>query len=714
MTMLTPVGEHELLLLWIQLVVLLVTARSLGLLAQRFRQPRVVGELAAGVLIGPSIAGRLFPDLVGWLFPGDPVQSALLLSIAWLGILLLLVVTGFETDLDLLRRLGRPVVGLSLGSLIIPLLMGFALGWVMPASVWGPGADRLSFAAFIGVALSISALPVIAKIMTEMGLMRRNVGQLTIAAGMINDLIGWMLLGVVVGLFSAGSVDVSSLLLTLGAVVLFLILGVTVGQRIVDQVLRRARSAGGFASALTATIAVTLVLGAITQAMGVEAVLGALVAGVILGRSRYQRHDVRRSVEVLSSSIFAPIFFATAGLYVDFAVLLTREGATWALAVLAVATVAKLAGSFLGGRLSGLSRIESLAAGIGLNARGAMEIVLATIGLSLGALNDASYAMIVLLAVATSMGAPPALRPVLRRLHAAPEESQRLAREELLESALLAGATSALLPTRGGLNSEVAAKVVDALLQPNASITVLTVRTVSARQDAADATRDLQGVAEALRGRNVELQTELDADPAARILREAGMGHRLLTLGLNEDFAGSHQLSEPVQRIIADSPIPMLLVRRGEHVRDSADLMMGNPFRRILLGVTGTRPGLAAEEVAFRLTGRYAARLLAVHVVTRGEQEQALSPAVQRQITRVRESASAFGAQGVFQARRAPMAADELLRSAEEWQADTIVVGATVRPIDGRPFLGHGTEWLFENARQTVIGVVFPPNDEER
>ena len=710
MTMLTPVGEHELLLLWIQLVVLLVTARSLGLLAQRFRQPRVVGELAAGVLIGPSIAGRLFPDLVGWLFPGDAVQSALLLSIAWLGILLLLLVTGFETDLDLLRRLGRPVVGLSVGSLVIPLAMGFALGWVMPASLWGPGADRLAFAAFIGVALSISALPVIAKIMTEMGLMRRNVGQLTIAAGMINDLIGWMLLGVVVGLFSAGSVQVGSLLLTLGAVVLFLVLGVTVGQRVVDQVLRRARSAGGFASALTATIAVTLILGSITQAMGVEAVLGALVAGVILGRSRYQRHDVRRSVEVLSSSIFAPIFFATAGLYVDFAVLLTREGATWALAVLVVATVAKLAGSFLGGRLSGLTSTESLAAGIGLNARGAMEIVLATIGLSLGALNDASYAMIVLLAVATSMGAPPALRPVLRRLHAAPEESERLAREELLAGALIAGATSALLPTRGGLNSEVAAKVVDALLQPNASVTVLTVR---ARRESPDARPDLLGVQEALRGRTVEMHAEVDLDPAARILNEAGMGHRLLTLGLNDDFSGSHQLSDPVQRVIADSPIPMLLVRRGEHVRDSADLT-GNPFRRVLLGVTGTRPGLAAEEVAFRLTGRYAARLLAIHVVTRGEQEGALSPAVQRQLSRVRESAGAFGAQGVFQARRAPMAADELLRTAEEWQADTIVVGATVRPIEGRPFLGHGTEWLFEHARQTVIGVVFPPNDEER
>jgi len=710
-TMLTPVGEHELLLLWIQLVVLLVTARTLGLLAQRLRQPRVVGELAAGVIIGPSIAGRLFPDLVGWLFPGDAVQSALLLSVAWLGILLLLLVTGFETDLDLLRRLGRPVIGLSLGSLVIPLAMGFGLGWLMPSTLWGPGADRLAFAAFIAVALSISALPVIAKIMTEMGLMRRNVGQLTIAAGMINDLIGWMLLGVVVGLFSAGTIAVGRLLVTLGSVVLFLALCITVGQRLVDQILRRARSAGGFASALTATIAVMLILGAITQAMGVEAVLGALVAGVVLGRSRYQRHDVRRSVEVLSSSIFAPIFFATAGLYVDFAVLLTREGATWALIVLVVATIAKLAGSFIGGRLSGLSRIESLAAGIGLNARGAMEIVLATIGLSLGALNDASYAMIVLLAVATSMGAPPALRPVLRRLRAAPEESERLAREELLERALIAGATSALLPTRGGLNSELAAGVLDALLQPSAVVTVLTVRSRS--EDDGDPFAALGGVFASLRGRQVERRAVVGDDPAASILEEALLGHRVVTLGLNDDFVGSHQLSEPVQRVIADSPVPLLLVRRGEHLRDTADLL-GSPFRRVLIGVTGTRPGLAAEEVAFRLAGRYAASLLAVHVVTRGGEQAALTPAVQRQLSRVREAAGAYGTSGVFQARRAPMAADELLRTADEWQADTIVVGATMRPIDGRPFFGHGTEWLFEHARQTVIGVVFPPSDEER
>jgi Kef-type K+ transport system membrane component KefB len=476
MTMLTPVGEHELLLFWIQLVLLLAAARGLGALAQRFSQPRVVGELSAGVLLGPSVFGRLFPDLASWVFPGDGVQSALLLAVAWLGITLLLVVTGFETDLGLLRRLGGPAVSLSAGSLIVPLVLGFGTGWIMPEALWGAEANRLGFSLFIGVALSISALPVIAKIMVEMDLMRRNVGQLTIAAAMANDLIGWMLLGVVVGIFTAGTVDVTGLTITIASVVAFLVLGLTVGQKIADQVLRQARASGGFGSALAATLLVVFVLGAITQGLGVEAVLGALIGGVILGRSRYQRQDVKRSIEVLSNAVFAPIFFATAGLYVDLAVLLEPTAILWAVIVLAVAAVAKLLGSFLGGRIAGMSSMESLAAGIGLNARGAMEIVLATIGLSLGALNDTSYAIIVLLAVATSMAAPPLLRPALRRVRPAEEEAQRLEQEEMLAKAVIADAQSALLPTRGGLNSVLAAKVLDALLQPSAHVTILSVR----------------------------------------------------------------------------------------------------------------------------------------------------------------------------------------------------------------------------------------------
>ena len=701
--MLTLVGEHELLLFWIALVVLLGTARALGALMQRWGQPRVVGELAAGVLVGPTVFGRLFPDLAGWLFPGGEVESALLMAVAWLGIVLLLLVTGFETDLALLRQLGMPAVSLSTGSLVLPLAIGFGLGWAMPADLWGAEANRLGFALFIAVALSISALPVIAKIMSEMNLMRRNVGQLTIAAAMANDLVGWLLLGAVVGVFTAGVVDAASLALSFASVLAFLVAALTIGQRFADVTLRRARRAGGFGGALSATLLITFVLGAITQALGVEAVLGALIAGIVLGRSRYQRADVKRSIEVMGNQVFAPIFFATAGLHVDLAVLLEPQALLWTGIVLAAAAVAKLGGSYVGGRLSGLSGGESLAAGIGLNARGAMEIVLATIGLSLGALNETSYAIIVLLAIATSVMAPLLLRPVLRRLQAAPEEAERLQREEMLSRSLIAGASSALLPTRGGVNSAVAARVLDALLQPSASITVLSVRPEAGEPD-------LEGVLRWIAHRSTDVRIETGDDPAATILEEAALGYGLLTLGLNEDYVGSHELSEPIQRVLAQAPIPLLLVRHREQVRDLGD-MEGWGVRRVLLGVTGTRPGRAAEELAYRLSAGLGADVLALHVVTRELTAGGASPAVERHLERVQEVASSFGVASAVAVRHGAVPADELLRAADEWDADTIVLGTSVRSANGRPFLGHGTEWLLEHARQTVLSVVFPAEE---
>ena len=704
MTMLTPVGEHDLLLFWVTLVVLLGTARGLGALMQRVGQPPVVGELAAGVLIGPTVFGRLFPDVAGWLFPGDVVPSALLLAVAWLGIVLLLVVTGFETDLGLLRRLGLPAVSLSAGSLMVPLAMGFGLGWVMPSFFWGEDANRLGFALFIAVALSISALPVIAKIMTDMNLMRRNVGQLTIAAAMVNDLIGWLLLGAVVGVFTAGTIDGRALALSFGLVLVFLVGALTIGQRFADGILRRARRVGGFGAALSATLFVTFVLGAITQALGVEAVLGALIAGMILGRSRYQRTDVKRAIAVIGNGVFAPIFFATAGLYVDLAVLLEPQALTWAGIVLIVASVAKLAGSYLGGRFSGLTHVESLAAGIGLNARGAMEIVLATVGLSLGALNETSYAIVVLMAVATSMAAPPLLRPVLRRLRAAPEEEQRLRREQVLAESLIANARSALLPTRGGLNSALAARVVDALLEPSAPVTVLSLRPTGAPDP------DLDGTIHLLGERSVDVRIETQSDVGSAILAEARLGYGLLTLGLNEDYSGSHQLSEPLQQVIAHAPIPLLLVRRAARTHDIGDLE-DLSIRRVLLGVTGTRPGRAAEELAYRLSLAFDADVLAVHVITRDLKGESSSPAVEQHLARVQQVAASLGVGSATAVRHGAVAADELLWAADEWDADSIVLGTTVRTANGRPFLGHGTEWLLEHARQRVLAVVFPSGE---
>lgn len=697
---LTPVGDHDLLLFWVQLVALLAAARLLGGLMRRIGQPAVVGELAAGLALGPSVLGRIAPGVGDWLFPGGAVSSSLLLAVAWLGIFLLLVVTGFETDLGLLRRLGRPAVNVSAGSLVVPLAMGLALGFVLPLTFLGDQEGRVGFALFMGVAMSISALPVVAKILADMHLMRRDFGQITIAAGMANDLVGWMLLGVVSGIVASGGFDLGSLLATLAAVTAFLVVSFTVGARGADRLLRRARGSDNpFTSALTATLLVALVAGAITHVIGVEAVLGALVAGIVLGRSKFQHDEVRHTLETMSSAVFAPIFFATAGLYVDFGVVFEGTNWVWTIVVVLVAAAGKLVGSYVAARMSSLSRMEGLAIGLGLNARGALEIVVATIGFSLGVLNDLSYAIVVVMALATSMAAPALLRPVLRRLTAAPEEAERLHREETLHRSVVAAASHVLMPSRGGANSLAAAQLLDLSLRPDATVTVLSVAGDAAGHDIRDATVD-RIVGGTFGPRQVHHRRHVADDVAADVLHEAGLGYDLMVLGLNEEFSGTHELSAPLRRIVASAQIPVLLVRRS---RTAGFEVPG--IRRVLVPVNGTRVGQAAEEIAYVLGARISATVDAVHVTAAaGRRDEA----GMGQLQRSRDLAERFGG-AVSVAIRTGTVHEEVLQEAVERQADLLVVGARTRGADlEQPFLGYGPEYLLEHAPMMVATIVFP------
>ncbi|HKE12600.1 MAG TPA: cation:proton antiporter, partial [Myxococcota bacterium] len=261
--------EHQLLVFWLELFVLLLAARGLGTLMRRLGQPTVIGELAAGLLLGPSIFGQLAPAAQAWLFPSDPVQRALLASVGWLGAFLLLIVTGLETDLGLVRRLGVKAARVALGSLVIPVLCGFGVGFVMPDVFLGPNAQREVFALFMATALGISALPVIAKVLSELDLMRRNIAQVILAAAMADDVIGWILLGMVAGLAQSGEIAVGHVIWTFLGLALFLAGAFTVGQRIVDALLREARRRrGGASAALTITVLVALFAGALTHQLG--------------------------------------------------------------------------------------------------------------------------------------------------------------------------------------------------------------------------------------------------------------------------------------------------------------------------------------------------------------------------------------------------------------------------------------------------------------
>lgn len=718
----TPLTEHQLLVFWVQLAVLLVAARGLGGLMRKINQPAVIGELAAGLLIGPTVLGRLAPGLFGWLFPeGDPVQSGLLLAVAWVGIALLLVTTGFETDLTLLRRLGGSTAKVALGSLLVPLALSFGLGLFVPSVFYGEAADTISFALFIAVAMSISALAIVGRILSDLRLMRRDIGQVMIGAVVANDLVGWMLLGVVAGIVTSGGFDLFGLGVTVLSISAFLALALTVGQHLVDRMLRLARHGEpGYLRSFTVIVGTALVAGAVTQAIGVEAVFGAFVAGILIGRSRYQRREVAYTLETVTHAFFAPLFFATAGLFVDLGMLAEPATALWAAVIVGVASLTKFAGTYAGARLGRLSVQESAALGVGLNARGTLEIVVATIGLGLGIFNAASYSTVVVLAMATSMMAPPLLRLTLGRLRPPPDEAARLEREAVMARSVVASTRQALLPTRGGGNSIIAGRILDLALQPDTSITIYTVarpgedRALRAHADTA--ARELErSFAD---GRGVDRISRTADDPVEAICTEAGLGYGLLAVGMTEGALTARGLSPLLQRLVAGSPVPVLLVRHGVHL-DAHLPELG--FNRIMVAASGTRPARAAQEIAYTLGRSVGAPVDAVHVVNRPDRragavsdEGLLQPvgAAAGTLNQAVELARQFGTAVTPHSRTGLAVGPELVSAAEELGTDLIVLGARVRSYEGEPFLGHAVEYLLDAAPQTVVLVVLPAAEE--
>ncbi|WP_235193124.1 cation:proton antiporter [Streptomyces viridochromogenes] len=417
-----PVAGHPMLLFLLTVGVLLTLAIALGRLTVRFGMPPIVGELSAGVLLGPSLFGWLAPGAAGWLLPRQPEQMHLVDAVGQVGVLLLVGLTGMETDLRMIRRRRNTALRVSLAGLLIPLGLGIALGYPL-ARLLDAGSDTHVFALFLGVAMCVSAIPVIAKTLMDMRLMHRDIGQLTLAAGMIDDAFGWLMLSVIsamaVGGLTAGTVGHA-----VGALVLVLILAVVVGRPLVRRILRWC---GDSAEQTVAAVGAMLLLSAAgTHALGLEPVFGAFVCGMVIGSSREWSPSKTAPLRTVVLGVLAPVFFATAGLRIDLRALAKPSVLAAALLVLGVAVLGKFTGAYVGARLSRLGRWEALALGAGMNARGVIEVIVAMVGLRLGILTTASYTIIVLVAVATSVMAPPILGFAMKRVDSTQEEELRL------------------------------------------------------------------------------------------------------------------------------------------------------------------------------------------------------------------------------------------------------------------------------------------------
>ncbi|WP_405113298.1 cation:proton antiporter [Micromonospora sp. NBC_01405] len=420
-----PLGGTPLLFLLAQAGVLLLAAVLLGRLAMRFNFPAIVGELLAGVLLGPSLLGHAAPAAYQWLFPQTGAQFHLLDAVGQIGVVLLVAITGASLDLGLIRRRRGMAVRVSLPGFLIPLGLGVTVGLLLPGSFLVDNADRPAFALFIGVAMSVSAIPVIAKTLMDLRLLHRNIGQLILMAGTVDDLLGWLGLSVVTAVATTG-LRAGGLAYPVVALVGVVLGAIVLGRPLVRRVMRVAARQEGSGTVVAATAVLVLLCAAATQALHLEAIFGALIAGILVSSAGPEIVARLAPLRLLVTAVLAPLFFATAGLRMDLSRLADPMVLGVALLLLLIAVVGKFSGAFVGASISGLNRWEAIALGAGMNARGVVEVVVAMVGVQLGILSTTMYTTIVLIAIVTSLMSPPILRFSMSRLGVTADEELRL------------------------------------------------------------------------------------------------------------------------------------------------------------------------------------------------------------------------------------------------------------------------------------------------
>lgn len=408
---LTP---QDIMTMFLALGTLLGTAKIAGELMQKIDQPSVLGEILAGILLGPTVLGHFKPAIYAALFPSTGAMPLVMEAITTLGVVFFLLAAGLEIDLRSIFRQGRSALLVSLCGVVVPFTLGLGAAGAFPRFLGAePGADRLIFALFVGTALSISALPVIAKILIDLSLLRSEMGTVVMSSAMFDDLVGWILFSMILGMMNAGGHTLGGVKRTIILVIGFAVLALTVGRWLIDKLVPRIQAHTSWPGGVLGFIfTLTLFSAAFAEYAGIHAVFGAFIAGIAIGESNHLRARTREQIHEIVTNVFAPFFFASIGLRTNF---VSNFNLGITAAVIVVACLGKLLGAGGGARLSGIDRRTSWGIGLAMNARGAMEMILGLLALEYGLIRETMFVALVVMALLTSMVTGPALHFLVRR-----------------------------------------------------------------------------------------------------------------------------------------------------------------------------------------------------------------------------------------------------------------------------------------------------------
>ena len=692
-------SEHAVLLLFVEITLLLFTSLVCGELFVRLGQPAIIGQIFAGLLLGPTFFGALFPDLSSQLFPRDGSQSKLIEVISWIGVSFLLMLTGMETDLAMLKRLGKPLLCFGIIGLLGPLLVGAGLSMLLSGELLGEAQNKLAFAVFLGTVFAASSVPVVAKVLMDMKMLKLTVGQLIIATSLAHDLLCCLLLAVIVVLSGSASEAGNPVLVAIFGTIAFLAV-MYFGRPVFFAVLRWVNDHVSNSDGLiTGMVVLLLACAAATQALGVHIVLGAFAAGVILSQTPVVNHKVVRPLEIVTMAFFAPVFFASSGLNVNLSSLLEPKLLVIT-ALLSLATiVVKLTSCVAAGRVSGYGIWESLAVGVGANTKGSLGLILAMLGLSLEIISQDMYAVIIFIALFSTGVSAPLMKLTMGKVKITDQEIEKMKREERRSRTILSSIRRVLWPTSGRGRNAFIAKLLNSIGQSQ----VVETTALWVRRPSGSTEKPFSSIRDAVDTRHVSVfeSTVTSADPMKVISEEGNRGYDLIVMATDEPPGDAEYVfGHLVDGVILNTSTRVLVV----YEPDSNIL---REIKEVLIPVSGNEQSIAAAEFGISLAKSLNAKVFCL-CIQESEANELYSEATQsgKQIERnvtneitttLKELADALDVEFksiIVQTSSHP--AQAAILTAQQHDIDLIVLGAEPKIGKGL-FIGHTINYILRH-----------------
>jgi len=398
-------NSAEITVFLISISIMLLLARGLGEILRLIKQPIIIGEIFAGIILGPTLLGNIFPGIYDTLFESSNNNKIALEGITNLAVVMLMLVSGLEVDLTIMLKQGKLALLTSIMGIIVPFGLGFGASYIFPEFMGIKDESMiLVFSLFIGTALSITALPVVARTLMDLNIFRSEMGLIIIASAMLNDLVGWIIFSVILSMLGTSGHGLS-FGTTVTSTFLFIFVTLLIGRKIIHKILPVIQEKLTFPGGVLNFI---LILGflsaAFTEYIGIHAIFGAFIIGVAVGDSASLKESTREIIHQFVTNIFAPLFFVSIGLRVNF---IEYFDLTLVLVFITLAFIGKVVGCGFGSYLGGAKKNDAMVIGFGMNSRGAMEIILGILALEFGLIQEKVFVALVIMALVTSVSSAP-------------------------------------------------------------------------------------------------------------------------------------------------------------------------------------------------------------------------------------------------------------------------------------------------------------------